>query len=248
MLIVAGRDARLRLDAGADRVRRRGPAVRRAAGRAAPPRARPTTEARERNGEMLSARSPRSSPAPRRSGPTAPARLFGAARQATPSSSAPTSQIRASVIGAFLFPSGEVFSVLTIAAVDRRRRRPIGPAGGLTAGALIGFIFLTYRFLEPIAEFTEVLDQTQTAVAGLRRVLGVLDMPVGPPPPDAPAAAAARAARHRRPRRHVLVPDRAAIAAEVDDGVLATSTCTSRPVSRWPWSAPPVRARRRSVG
>ena len=59
----------------------------------------------------------------------------------------------------------------------------LGPASGLTAGAMIGFIFLTYRFLEPIAEFTEVLDQTQTAVAGLRRVLGVLDLPVGPPPP-----------------------------------------------------------------
>ena len=48
---------------------------------------------------------------------------------------------------------------------------------------MIGFVFLTYRFLEPIAEFTEVLDQTQTAVAGLRRVLGVLDIPAGPPPP-----------------------------------------------------------------
>ena len=31
-----------------------------------------------------------------------------------------------------------------------------GPESGLTAGALVGFIFLTYRFLEPIAEFTEV--------------------------------------------------------------------------------------------
>jgi ABC-type multidrug transport system fused ATPase/permease subunit len=51
---------------------------------------------------------------------------------------------------------------------------------------MIGFIFLTYRFLEPVAEFTEVLDQTQTAVAGLRRVLGVLDLPVGPPPPAEP--------------------------------------------------------------
>ena len=61
-----------------------------------------------------------------------------------------------------------------------------GPASGLTAGAMIGFIFLTYRFLEPIAEFTEVLDQTQSAVAGLRRVLGVLDLPVGPPPPEDP--------------------------------------------------------------
>lgn len=92
-------------------------------------------------------------------------------------------QIRASVLGAALFPLGEVFSVVTIATIVAVGVA-IGPAGGLTAGALVGFIFLTYRYLEPIAEFTEVLDQTQTAVAGLRRVLGVLDMPVGPPPPE----------------------------------------------------------------
>lgn len=90
--------------------------------------------------------------------------------------------VRAGVIGALLFPSGEVFSVLTIAAVVGVGVAR-GPASGLTSGALIGFVFLTYRFLEPIAEFTEILDQTQTAVAGLRRVLGVLEIPVGPPPP-----------------------------------------------------------------
>ena len=93
------------------------------------------------------------------------------------------SQIRANIIGAFLFPLGEVFSVVTIAAIVAVGVA-IGPTGGLTAGALVGFIFLTYRYLEPIAEFTEVLDQTQTAVAGLRRVLTVLDIPVGPPPPE----------------------------------------------------------------
>lgn len=94
-------------------------------------------------------------------------------------------QVRAQIIGAFLFPSGEVFSVLTVAAVVVVGVAR-GPASGLTAGAMVGFVFLTYRFLEPIAEFTEVLDQTQTAVAGLRRVLGVLDLPVGPPPPADP--------------------------------------------------------------
>ncbi len=94
-------------------------------------------------------------------------------------------QIRAGIISAFLFPIGEVFSVVTIATVVAVGVA-IGPGGGLTAGALVGFVFLTYRFLEPIAEFTEVLDQTQTAVAGLRRVLGVLDMPVGPPAPEHP--------------------------------------------------------------
>lgn len=88
--------------------------------------------------------------------------------------------IRAGIIGAFLFPSGEVFSVLTVTAVVGIGVLR-GPAAGLSAGALVGFMFLTYRFLEPIAEFTEVIDQTQTAVAGLRRVLAVLDTPVGPP-------------------------------------------------------------------
>ena len=93
--------------------------------------------------------------------------------------------IRAGTIGAFLFPSGEVFGVLTVSAVVTVGVLR-GPGGGLTAGALVGFVFLTYRFLEPIAEFTEVLDNTQTAVAGMRRVLGVLEIPIGPPEPDVP--------------------------------------------------------------
>lgn len=95
--------------------------------------------------------------------------------------------IKAGTIGAFLFPSGEVFSVLTVSAVTVVGLVR-GPESGLTAGAMIGFIFLTYRFLEPIAEFTEVIDQTQTAVAGLRRVLGVLEVPIGPPEPKHPQA------------------------------------------------------------
>jgi ATP-binding cassette subfamily B protein len=94
-------------------------------------------------------------------------------------------QIKAALLGAILFPSGEIFGVFTISAVIGVGVW-MGPASGLTAGALIGFVFLTYRFLEPIAEFVEVLDQTQSAVAGLRRVLAVLDMPVGPPPASDP--------------------------------------------------------------
>ncbi len=93
--------------------------------------------------------------------------------------------IRAGTIGAFLFPSGEVFSVLTVSSVVTVGLLR-GPDSGLTAGALVGFVFLTYRFLEPIATFTEVIDQTQTAVAGLRRVLGILEIPVGPPEPAHP--------------------------------------------------------------
>lgn len=95
--------------------------------------------------------------------------------------------IRAGTIGAFLFPSGEVFGVLAVSAVVVTGLVR-GPESGLTAGAMVGFLFLTYRFLEPIAEFTEVLDQTQTAVAGMRRVLGVLEIPIGPPEPQVPMA------------------------------------------------------------
>ena len=96
-----------------------------------------------------------------------------------------SAQIRAALIGSLLFPSGEVFATLTVCGVITIGVIR-GPASGLTAGAMVGFLFLTYRFLEPIGEFTEVFDQTQTAVAGLRRVLGVLDMPTGPPPTDRP--------------------------------------------------------------
>lgn len=95
--------------------------------------------------------------------------------------------IKAGIIGAFLFPSGEVFSVFTVVAVVGIGVWR-GEAAGLTAGSLVGFMFLTYRFLEPIAEFTEVIDQTQTAVAGLRRVLAILDTPIGPPQSAAPIA------------------------------------------------------------
>jgi putative ABC transport system ATP-binding protein len=85
--------------------------------------------------------------------------------------------IRAGTIAAFLYPSGELFSVFTIAAVLVAGTL-LGPGSGLSTGAMVGFIFLCYRFLEPVAEFTEILDQTQTAVAGWRRVLGILERPI----------------------------------------------------------------------
>ncbi len=93
--------------------------------------------------------------------------------------------IKAGTIGAFLFPSGEIFSVFTICSVIVVGVLR-GPSSGLTSGAMIGFLFLVYRMFEPIAELTEVMDQTQTAVAGLRRVIGVLEIPIGPPEPEAP--------------------------------------------------------------
>jgi putative ABC transport system ATP-binding protein len=94
-------------------------------------------------------------------------------------------QTKATLIGALLFPSGEIFGAIAVSAVVFVGLWR-GSNSGLTAGALVGFIFLTYRFLEPIAELTEVLDQTQTAVSGMRRILGILSIPAGPAPAEFP--------------------------------------------------------------
>jgi putative ABC transport system ATP-binding protein len=75
------------------------------------------------------------------------------------------------------FPSGELFGVLATAAV-LLVGMAIGPEGGLTIGTLVAFAFLVTIFLEPVAEFTEILDMTQQAVAGWKKVLDVLDTPV----------------------------------------------------------------------
>jgi putative ABC transport system ATP-binding protein len=85
--------------------------------------------------------------------------------------------VRAGLIGAFLFPTSEVFAGLTIAAVVAAAIA-IGPGGGLTAGEVVAFLFLVQLFLQPVSEFTEIIDQTQTAVAGWRKVLDVLDTPI----------------------------------------------------------------------
>jgi ATP-binding cassette, subfamily B, bacterial len=86
-------------------------------------------------------------------------------------------EVRAGTIGALFFPSGELFGVLATAAV-LLVGMAIGPEGGLTIGTLVAFAFLVTIFLEPVAEFTEILDMTQQAVAGWKKVLDVLDTPV----------------------------------------------------------------------
>ena len=78
---------------------------------------------------------------------------------------------------AFMFPLGDIFGGIALALVVGIGAW-WGPSWGLQAGTLIAFAFLVNLLLVPIAELGEILDQTQTALAGWRKVLDVLDIPV----------------------------------------------------------------------
>jgi len=105
-------------------------------------------------------------------------------------------QYRAEVRGArffaIMFPLGDVFGAIALSLVVAVGVWN-GPTWGLSAGELIAFLFLVNLLLLPIAELSEVLDQTQTALAGFRKVLSVLAVPIevveqteGPELPEGP--------------------------------------------------------------
>ncbi len=87
------------------------------------------------------------------------------------------SQLRARFFFAIMFPVSDVFSGLTLAAVVGVGVW-WGPGWGLTAATLIAVVFLANLIVQPVAEIGEVLDQTQTALAGWRKVLLLLDEPI----------------------------------------------------------------------
>lgn len=59
-----------------------------------------------------------------------------------------------------------------------------GPGWGMDTGSLVAVLFLVTLVVGPITELNEILDRTQSAVAGWRKVLDVLDTPVDVPEPD----------------------------------------------------------------
>jgi putative ABC transport system ATP-binding protein len=78
---------------------------------------------------------------------------------------------------AVMFPLADLFGAMSLAAVMAVGAIN-GPAWGLELGELIAFIFLVNLLLVPISELSEILDQTQTAIAGWRKILGVLATPI----------------------------------------------------------------------
>ena len=95
--------------------------------------------------------------------------------------------LRAGLFFALLFPLGDVFGSLAVATVAGVGALH-GDVVGVGPGELVAMLFLVNLLLTPIAELSEVFDQTQTAIAGWRKILGVLDLPVEVPDPDAGVA------------------------------------------------------------
>ncbi len=83
---------------------------------------------------------------------------------------------RAQALVALTFSTGEVVAGLANAGVVVVGVK-LGIAGDLTLGELLAFLFLVTLFVGPVQIGTEVLNEAQNAIAGWRRVLGVLDTP-----------------------------------------------------------------------
>jgi putative ABC transport system ATP-binding protein len=91
--------------------------------------------------------------------------------------------LRAGLFFALLFPLADVFGSIAMAGVAVVGSLE-GDALGITPGELVAFLFLVNLLLMPVSELSEVFDQTQTAIAGWRKILGVLDMPVDVDDPE----------------------------------------------------------------
>jgi ATP-binding cassette subfamily B protein len=100
---------------------------------------------------------------------------------------------------ASIFPIADLFGAAALSAVITVGAL-YGPDWGLSVGRLVAFIFLVTLFLDPLTELSETFDMTQTAIAGWRKILSVLDLPLDlnePSPgvylPDGPLSVRAEA-------------------------------------------------------
>lgn len=88
---------------------------------------------------------------------------------------------RRSAIGAQLravaaFSTGQLVAGLTTTVVLAVGAW-LAAGGRLTLGQLVAFLFLVNLFTQPVQAATEILNEMQNAVAGWRRVIGILDTP-----------------------------------------------------------------------
>jgi putative ABC transport system ATP-binding protein len=86
------------------------------------------------------------------------------------------SAIRAQIRSVIAFVSGQAFAGFTTAVV-LVVGTVLATGGRLSLGELLAFLFLVNLFTQPVLMATEILNEMQNAVAGWRRVIGVIDTP-----------------------------------------------------------------------
>jgi len=84
--------------------------------------------------------------------------------------------VRAQVRAVVAFSSGQLVAGLTLAVV-LVVGTVLAAGGDITLGELLAFLFLVNLFTQPVQQATEILNELQNAVAGWRRVIGVIDTP-----------------------------------------------------------------------
>jgi putative ABC transport system ATP-binding protein len=88
---------------------------------------------------------------------------------------------RAEIVAHFraatLWPMSSVFYALSLSVVVALGGL-YGPDWGLTLGEVTAFLFLADVFLHVFTDLPEVYAETQTAIAGWRKILAVLDLPI----------------------------------------------------------------------
>jgi putative ABC transport system ATP-binding protein len=94
-----------------------------------------------------------------------------------------SAEVKTAILASSLFSSAELFAgILTAVVVGVGV--VFGAGWGMSAGTLIAFLFLVNLLIEPVQALVESIDQAQSAGAGLRKILGVLDTPISIPDPE----------------------------------------------------------------
>jgi putative ABC transport system ATP-binding protein len=92
-------------------------------------------------------------------------------------------EVLAHLRAATMWPMSSVFYALTLSVVITLSAL-FGPSWGLTFGTATAFLFLGDVFLGVFEDLPEIYADTQTAIAGWRKILAVLDLPVEIVEPD----------------------------------------------------------------
>jgi putative ABC transport system ATP-binding protein len=93
-------------------------------------------------------------------------------------------EVKTAVLASSLFSSAELFAGI-LTAVVIGFGVVLGGEWGMSAGTLVAFLFLVNLLIDPIQRLVESIDQAQSAGAGLRKILGVIETEVSiPDPPD----------------------------------------------------------------